>query len=273
MGPVTCSIVIYRQTISELKSLIKAIIESPSVVKLHLIDNSPTDALRPDVGFGKCEYIHTEKNIGFGAAHNIALRKALAAGSEYHMIINPDVLFKAGTIENITEFMDRNPKVGMLMPKVLYPDGTVQYLCKLLPTPLNWFSRRFLFFIKKIREWNEFFELRFSGYSRIMNVPYLSGCFMALRTNALRDVGLFDEKIFMYGEDTDLTRRIHARYGTVFYPNATITHCHKKESYKSIRMLWIHVKAAIHYFNKWGWFFDKERKTIKRRTVERIRGI
>jgi GT2 family glycosyltransferase len=106
--------------------------------------------------------------------------------------------------------------------------------------------------------------MRASGYNKIMNVPYLSGCFMFLRTEALKDVGLFDERFFMYPEDIDLTRRIHGKFRTVFFPEVSIIHHHAQSSYLNFRMLLIHIENMIKYFNKWGWIFDKERKKINR---------
>ena len=103
-----------------------------------------------------------------------------------------------------------------------------------------------------------------------MNIPILSGCFMFLRTEALEKVGLFDEQFFMYMEDFDLNRRIHRAYKTVFFPEAVVVHEYQKASYKNIKLLKAHIKSAIYYFNKYGWFFDKERKIINARTLQEI---
>jgi len=103
-----------------------------------------------------------------------------------------------------------------------------------------------------------------------MDIPYLSGCFMLFRVSALRTVGLFDERFFMYPEDIDITRRMHTEYRTVFYPAATIVHDHARESYKSKRALWIHITNLIKYFNKWGWIRDPERSRINRETLRQI---
>ena len=85
---------------------------------------------------------------------------------------------------------------------------------------------------------------------------------MFLRVASLQDVGLFDERFFMYGEDIDLSRRVHARYRTMYYPNVTVIHAHKAESYKSRKMLVVHMLNIIKYFNKWGWIYDAERIRI-----------
>jgi len=116
----------------------------------------------------------------------------------------------------------------------------------------------------------EKFELRASGYNRTIDVPYLSGCFMFLRTEAIQQVGMFDERFFMYPEDIDLTRRIHRKYRTVFYPEVSVVHQHIRGSYADIRLLFIHIKNMIKYFNKWGWFFDNERRNVNKDTLKQL---
>jgi hypothetical protein len=155
------------------------------------------------------------------------------------------------------------------MPKIYYPDGEIQYLCKLLPTPFDLIFRRFLpkkWTQKRTRK----FEMRASGYNKIMDVPYLSGCFMFLRIDAIKEAGLFDERFFMYPEDIDLTRRIHRKYRTVFYPPVSITHYHVRSSYANYKFLFIHLVNMIKYFNKWGWIFDKERRKMNNETIRQL---
>ncbi len=153
--------------------------------------------------------------------------------------------------------------------KVIYPEGETQYLCKLLPTPFDLIFRRFLP-DNVLKERKENFELRFTNYNKIMEVPYLSGCFMFIRTAVLEKVGFFDERFFMYPEDIDFTRRINKYYKTNFYPFVNITHEHGKGSYKNLKMLYIHMSNMIKYFNKWGWFFDSDRKTTNKRILKQL---
>jgi GT2 family glycosyltransferase len=153
--------------------------------------------------------------------------------------------------------------VGLVMPKVIFPNGQIQYLCKLVPTPLDLISRILL--PKKIWAKNNFkFEMRSTNYNKEMFVPYLSGCFMFLRIDALRKCGLFDERFFMYPEDIDLSRRIASQYRTMFYPGAIVYHEYAAASKKSIKMLLIHTFNIIKYFNKWGWIFDSERRRLNK---------
>lgn len=264
---INCSVVLYNNSFTEIASLVKSLRQSEVIEKIYLIDNSPI----LNVEFRKLSinYIFTGKNLGYGAGHNIALRKTIVQGIPYHLVVNPDISFDPVIIDSIVQFMNNNSETGQIMPKVYYPNGEIQYLCKLLPTPFDLIFRRFI-----PENWTktrtERFELRKSGYNTLLDVPYLSGCFMFLRTKAIKEVGIFDERFFMYPEDIDLTRRIHQKYRTVFYPEVSIVHHHAQESYTNLKMLWIHITNLIRYFNKWGWFFDKERRNVNKETLKQI---
>jgi GT2 family glycosyltransferase len=267
----TACIVLYNNNKDVVSKTIESFLSYDLASTLFLIDNSPTDDLKILSDHYKIEYIHNPSNPGFGAAHNIAIKKSIKLGSHYHLVLNPDVRFEACAIEVIVEYMNLNHQVGNLMPQVYYPNGEIQYLCKLLPTPYDWIGRRFNPIKKMVLKSNQKFELRFTNYNKIMEVPYLSGCFMFLRLDAIKKVGGFDEKIFMYGEETDLCRRlINNGYKTIFFPNASITHDFEKGSHKSWKLTLIGVKSAIYYFNKWGWFFDRERTKINREILNKL---
>jgi GT2 family glycosyltransferase len=268
---ISSSIVIYKNNPEQINPLITCILDSGIVDKINIIDNSPEKTFGIIDKNNKIEYYFTGSNIGYGAGHNLAISKSMEHGYQYHIVINPDVIFKKGTIEKLFGFMNSNTDVGNVMPKVLYPDGSIQFLCKLLPSPMVWIGRRFNPFFSLIEKRNNKFELRFTGYNKIMDVPYLSGCFMFLRLSALKVTGLFDEHIFMYGEDTDLCRRLNiAGFRTVFFPGAEIKHEFQKGSHKSIRLTFTGIKSSVYYFNKWGWFFDKERTGINRKTLDKL---
>jgi Predicted glycosyltransferases len=268
------SIVLYHDREERIKKAIESVLNTDLNITLYLVDNSSTDSLRELERIDKrIVYIFNNSNLGFGKAHNIALKKSIEKNISYHLVLNPDVYFEKGVLEELYNFMEANKDVGLVMPKVLYPDGNIQYLCKLLPTPLDLFGRRFLNFgpfRKIVEKRNEIYELRFTGYDKIMEVPYLSGCFMFIRTEVLKKVGLFDERFFMYLEDTDLSRKIHRVAKTVYYPYVHIYHEYGKGSYKSLKLLYYHIKSAIKYFNKYGWFFDKEREEINRKILEKL---
>jgi GT2 family glycosyltransferase len=259
------SVVLYNSSIDELRLLVDTLRKSDVVRNIYLIDNSPTEneAFRSL----EVEYIFNARNLGYGKAHNIGLRKSLEQQINYHLVINSDIQFEPDILEKMLAFMNFNSEIAQLMPRVYYPSGEIQYLCKLIPTPMDLIVRRFLPKGWTKKQQNRF-ELRHTGYNRTMDVPYLSGCLMLLKVSALKEVGLFDERFFMYPEDIDLTRRIHEKYRTVFYPEVSVIHAHAQSSYKSKRMLWIHMYNLIRYFNKWGWIFDKKRKEANRKVLK-----
>ncbi len=264
----TASIVAFHIGHRDLLRLINCVMRYP-VDKLYIIDNSSNDELREFVSNNSMiHYIHS-LNLGYGAGHNVAIKKSIEISADYHVVLNPDIYWEGDVIGELVKYMDDNPDVGQVMPKVFYPDGQIQYLCKMCPSPIDLIFKRFLpgrLTEKRLKK----FQLRNTGYDKPMNVPYLSGCFMFFRISALKDVGLFDERFFMYPEDIDITRRIHAKYRTMFYPCVSIVHAHAAASKTSKKMLKIHIINMIKYFNKWGWIFDKQRREFNRKLLREI---
>ena len=272
MNQIHASIVLYNNDKNQVEKVIKSFLSTTYNVHLYLIDNSIDNSLSILSNLdARITYIFIGSNLGYGKAHNIAIKKSLNSNIPYHIVLNPDVWFSHNVIEELFQYMQNNPDVGNVMPKILYGNGEEQYLCKLAPTPLDLIFRRFLPEGKTKEQMKEKYELRFTGYDKIMEVPILSGCFMFLRTKSLEDVGLFDDRYFMYLEDVDLSRRIHSKYKTIFYPDVTIYHGYAKESYANPQLLKYHIKSAISYFNKWGWFFDKERSKINKKCLHALR--
>jgi GT2 family glycosyltransferase len=259
----TGSIVTYRTNPDDLLTSIGSFQACRLAKRLAVVDNSPAPDTECLCAPAAVDYLFTGRNLGFGTAHNLAIRGFLE-NTRYHVVLNPDVAFESGTLESIFDFMEANPSVGLARPRVLNPDGSVQHVYKRLPNPADVFVRRFLPHSLEplVRRSQARFELRDMDHEQTLLVPYLSGCFMFLRASALRQVGLFDPRFFMYFEDTDLTRRIHRFFPTVYYPGASIVHRHGKWSYKNLPLLAHHVLAAVQYFNKWGWFWDAERRTM-----------
>jgi GT2 family glycosyltransferase len=263
------SIVTFRTDSSLLRRCLSCVFASKINISVTIIDNSPTDALKFLEAYFNINYIHNPSNPGYGAAHNIAMKISLSRGFQYHLVLNADVFFDHDTFEIISSYMRDNPSVGQIMPKILNTDGTIQRVCKLVPSPLDLLLRRFI--PSLLYSWRRRrFELWDSGYNKIMFVPYLSGCFMFFRCSVLKEVGIFDERFFMYPEDIDLTRRVAMKYDTLFFPLASATHEHGAASHKSLRMFIIHAYNIIKYFNKWGWFFDEDRARLNNKTLDSI---
>ena len=273
---ITGSIVLFKTDVNQVSEVIHSFFKGDSKDRiLYLIDNSPNDVLRflANLYPGCIEYIFTGKNLGYGTAHNIALEKALNNKARYHVVLNPDLSFDADTIPRLSRFMDNHLDVGLSMPKVVNPDGSIRYICRLLPTPMDLVLRCLFSKSRYAQKRNFQFEMRESGYNEVMDVPFISGCFMFFRVDILPITGLFDEHIFMYFEDVDLSRRVHEKFRTCLYPNAQSIHLANRESHRNWRMLFVHVRSAFYYFNKWGWFFDNQRDQLNRRALDNIKKL
>ena len=254
---ITASIVAYHTDSAELRSALR-LLSGSEVQRIYVIDNaadSETALLCAD--FNKAVYIPSS-NRGYGAGHNIALRVALDSGTDYHLVMNSDVTFTPEALLQIGAYMDAHPDVGAVQPKIVNPDGSLQFTVRRIPAPIDLIGRRFIPCWKHTRR-NYWYEMRDLDHERSFEASVFQGSFMFLRCDALRRVGLFDERFFMYPEDIDLTRRIHEHYLTMYIPEPVVIHNHRRASYRSLRMLAIHCVNMIRYFNKWGWFNDSGR--------------
>lgn len=266
----TASIVTFHTRHSDLQRLINCVEKSP-IDKIFIIDNSSNDELREFVSNKpRIHYIHSI-NLGYGSGHNVAIQKSIEEGSTYHIILNPDVYWHNQVVSELKKYMDNHSECGLIMPRVLYPNGDIQYLCKLIPTPIDLILRRFI----PIKSWQNRhdyqYEMQWTNYDKIMEIPILSGCFMMLRCDVIKRVGGFDERYFMYAEDVDLCRRIGEVSKTIFYPFVSIYHEYAKGSYGNRKMLLMHVKSITKYFNKWGWIFDSKRRERNKLCINQIR--
>jgi GT2 family glycosyltransferase len=252
----TASMVIYNNAPEMVRNAAVSFLKCEDSVQLTIVDNSPTPALRPvcdDIGV---EYHFYGENVGYGRGHNWAIQQS--AHSRYHLILNPDIIIAPKTISQLINFMDNNPDIGMVCPKVLNEDGSIQHLNKRYPTVLDLFARRFLpkklhGLLDKRLAW---YETRDIGYEATHDVEFMTGCFMFCRTDVLKAVGGFDERYFLYFEDCDLGQKFqNAGYRTLYYPHVTVTHLWERAAHKSIRMTWVLIENMVRYFNKWGWKF------------------
>jgi len=260
MLDVTASIVLYRNDYETLKKTVDSFLASPRASKLILVDNSPTDVLRDLGNRDRCVYIFNNGNVGFGKAHNIAIQSVLD-DTRYHLVLNPDVVFDNQVVGRLADYLDQHPEVGLIMPRVLSFESTMQFLARRLPSPADLIIRRlgFSWLVKLFEKKLYKYEMRDKNYNKIINAPSLSGCFMLFSAEALRKVGLFDDRFFMYLEDVDISRRVHRAFQTLYFPDVHIFHGHARASYHLNKLLFIHITSAIRYFNKWGWIFDRER--------------
>ncbi len=263
----TVSFVLHATPADEVARAIDQVHASMPDARVVLVDNSPE--LNPlPAGYGdRATLIRPSRNLGYGAGHNLAF--PLSAGDRYHAVLNTDLVYGPEVFPALIAFMDGHHDVGLAMPRVVYPDGSIQHLCRLLPHPLDVFGRGFLPGTRWTRTRNDRYEFRNWNYNEAAEFPFLSGCFMMLRRSVIDEVGGFDERFFMYGEDADLSRRITRAHRTMFVPVASVQHEYRSQR-GGYRRLASKVINLSRYFNKWGWWFDRERDALNRKSVAAI---
>lgn len=261
-----CSLVLYHHSLADIQTTLDSLLSTDIVEKIILVDNGGCDWANK-LDNSNIDYIKAAKNGGFGYGHNLAINE-YAHLSEYFLICNPDIDFKPEQLKKLHDIAQRS-QAGLFSPRIIYPDGSNQFGQRLLPTPLNLFARRFLpkFMSSKL---DGRYLLQFAFFDKPTLIPNVSGSFMLFRSECLIDLGGFDERYFMYMEDIDLSRQCSVRYGVLYVPEVCVMHEHQQASYKNKIMLKAHVISAIHYFNKWGWIYDKERKKINKEVIKNL---
>ncbi len=218
--------------------------------RLYLVDNASADGCS-ELATKVCPdavLLQSKKNVGFGAGHNLALAQVQ---SKYHALINPDVLLQSDAITTMAKYMDEHEDVVMLSPRIIFPEtGEDQVLGKRNPTLRYLVASRLRKGKNAGRLLREYAMLD-EDLSQPFEIQNATGCFMLARTEALRAVGGFDERFFLYFEDCDLTRSL-ARLGKVlYYPGAVVQHVWGRESKKNFYLKLVQVQSMMKYFRKW----------------------
>ncbi len=274
----SASLVVYRTPAAELQQLLETLQDAVST--WVLVDNSVDQVQEAEVrrlatlAHGGV-YLPSPKNIGFGAGHNLALTflRATGATEPYHLVVNPDIAFDPAILKKLAQALEERPDVGWVMPQVRSSDGSVQPLCKLLPTPVDLLGRRFLpSFVRNFLGMQQS-DYEMEGVYDIPSesVPFLSGCFIFARREVLHESGAFDPRYFMYMEDVDLCRRFRKHAKLLYLPEVYVEHGHHRGSYHELRLTFLHIRSAILYFQRWGWFSDPERQAVNRQALRSLR--
>lgn len=266
---VCVSFVLFGTARGEIERAVAQARSDRSKIHIVLIDNSQPPL---DLAFARADdvtVITTNTNLGYGRGHNIALA-ASKGRCRYNLVMNTDLQMGREVIPALVEFMDKHDDVGLTMPKVRYPDGSLQHLCRLLPVPADLLGRRFFSGTKWAKERNKRYEFHDWNYDTVAEFPFLSGCFMLIRRSVLDVVGYFDERYFLYAEDLDLSRRIHAVARTLYVPDQSVVHEYRSQTRPSLRRLRYAIVSLAQYFTKWGWVRDAERDQINRQTCQQF---
>ncbi len=228
-------------------------------VTVDVVDNSADQAYReqivqalaagPRSDFFQVEYSSQPLNRGFGSGHNSVIQ---GLHSDFHLVLNPDVELADDTLRVGLSCIDGDDSIVLLSPRVLGGGGDQEFLCKRYPSVLALLVRGFAW--RWFRKRLERYEMRdvCSG-DQPADVVLASGCFMLVRTAALRAVGGFDESYFLYFEDFDLSLRLGGHGRLVFNPAMRIIHHGGYAASKGWRHVKYFVESGITFFNRHGW--------------------
>ena len=257
---ISLSVVLYRDYESPLEMIesLRNVVDPGLKIRLYAVDNSDLadgdalcsarDAFRDKVeALGFVEYVDAHGNLGFGTANNIAL---YMADSEYHVFVNPDVLFTEDALSELKSFMDSIPDAGMCIPHMTNEAGVMQPVYRREVTVLDAFNRIFL--KNALAKRDRWHCMRDEDYGRPFQVPFGQGSFLFGRTALLKELGGFDDRYFMYLEDADLCKRVNEVSALYYCPDATVIHKWERGSHKNKTLLKRHLKSYLAYFRKWG---------------------
>ncbi len=192
-------------------------------------------------------YIDAQDNLGFGKANNLALQRA---NSDYHVFINPDIVFVEDTLSILFEYMQGNPDVGMVIPRMIDENGNLQFVYRQEVTVIDGLNRTLLRGIMKKRAAKH--SMINMDYTKPFAVPFGQGSFLFGQTSLLKDLGGFDDRYFMYLEDADLCKQVNQKSKLMYVPYSTVIHKWEKGSHRNIYLMATHIRSYYAYFRKWG---------------------
>jgi len=248
---ISASIVVYRESPQVLERVLSCFERMECDREVIVVDNSPDRRLESvAVAFASARYFHAEGNPGFGAGHNFAFAHR-RSDSQIHLVVNPDTWFEPQMIAEMARWHLSEPGIALSVPRILNPDGTTQFACRHLPTPLSMLVRRLNvggMFERAVAA----DELGRVDRKAVYDVPFCHGCFLMMRSDIYEKLGGFDEGFFLYMEDADLFIRAKRFGRTVQNPRFEVFHEFRRGSAQSPKLLWHHLRSAVRFFGKHG---------------------
>lgn len=266
----TVSVVVYsldepvlRKTLQSLALAVGVAHEAGELDKatVYLVDNaSQPEALRAIAASAlpslSVEVVSGHGNIGYGKGHNLVISRPLHEPDAAYLILNPDVFLQPTTLLSGLQFLKVNPQTVAVAPAIRNGDGEPEYGCKRYPSIMDFMLRGFASQRMKDRfqERLAHYEMRdLPGDKPSNDVPIISGCFMLFRHDALKKLGGFDPRYFLYFEDFDLSLRAHKMGSLAFLPAMQIIHLGGRSARKGLRHISMFVWSATQFFTTHGW--------------------
>jgi GT2 family glycosyltransferase len=233
--------------------------------EVWVVDNASTDGSAEMVRneFPQVHLIVNTDNRGFSKANNQAID---AAGRRDVFLLNSDAAVHPGALDALAAFAETHPQAGVIGPKVLNPNGSLQFSCRRFPSLGAGFFRNT--YLGRLFPRNRYARNYLMGdldHTQSHTVDWVSGCAMWIRRDLIDAIGALDERFFMYCEDVDLCWRCHEAGREVWYaPEAVVTHAIGASSDKN-------AEPMIVEFHRSWYEFDRKRNPgfhpVRRLTV------
>ncbi len=269
-SPQLSFIIVNYKTKELVRECVKNILRSCANVSFEIIvvDNSRDDGLEDllDMRYQNVRYIPIARNIGCAAGNNVGIKEARG---EYIIISNADITVLPGTLEVLYDYMQKYTDVGVVGPRLLNPDGTLQESYYRFYQPLTPVYRRL--WVGKLpfaRKHIESFLMKDIVVQGPTDVDSLMGAFLFARRSAVEKVGLFDERFFLYFSDTDWCMRFwQSGYRVVYHGDTILIHLHKRQSAQhmglgSLRdpVTRTHITDGFRYFFKYRMKYERPKQ-------------
>jgi len=248
---VSATIVTYKGYEKAKEAIASLICHTKEVsLKIFVVDNASGDstAERLRQEFKDVEVVENDSNKGFGSGHNTVLP---LLESDYHLIVNPDIVVESDVVSELASFLDNNSEVGIVTPKILNLDSSDQELPKRQPVVAALIGRRIL--KKTLSKQVEYYQMKDTDLTKTVDIEFATGCFFMIRTDLFKQLKGFDTRFFLYYEDIDLSRRVLELMRVVYMPSSYVFHAWERSSAHKFRYFVILVQGMFKYFNKWGW--------------------
>jgi len=242
-----------KKTLDSLKIALKTF--APRSFAITIVDNSSSKEVASFLL--RCysempvKLLEGQGNIGFGKAHNLAIKQM----GEFHLVLNPDIQLDPDALINALAFMRANENCGLLSPHASWPNDQRQYLCKRYPAIFDLIIRGFApkiirsLFSKRLAR----YELQAETQNVVYwNPPIVSGCFMFYRSATLKNIGGFSDKFFLYFEDFDLSLRSRKITDTAYVPTIKVVHAGGHASKKGFWHIKVFMYSAIIFYRTHG---------------------
>ncbi len=220
-----------KDTMECLKSLRKLHYKNFNL-EVIVVDNGSTDGSADDfkkvTGFSDFKVLENKENIGFAAGNNTGIKQALAGGADYIMLLNNDTVVKEDLVEKFLEAADRHKKAGILTPKIYFYPGFEFHKDRYNKTERG----RVLWYAGGVIDWDNVYASNYGvddtdigQYSKELEYDFATGACMFVRREVFEKVGLFDERYYLYLEDTEFSQRAkRSGWKIIFVPDAIVWH-------------------------------------------------